>query len=79
MGVQEQVSGRAYLAMLQEQTPTAGNVREYARIVKDRARKRVLIAMAGRTAVVLREREPSPFRHEGLSMAMCVLANALRS
>jgi replicative DNA helicase len=43
MGVLERVGGRAHLAMLQEQTPTAANVEHYARIVKDKAYKRRLI------------------------------------
>ncbi|MBO0683139.1 MAG: replicative DNA helicase, partial [Candidatus Dormibacteraeota bacterium] len=41
-GVLEQVGGRAQLAMLQEQTPTAANVEHYAGIVKDRSRRRQL-------------------------------------
>ena len=44
MGVLERTGGRAHLAMLQEQTPTAANVEHYARIVKDRAYKRQLIS-----------------------------------
>jgi replicative DNA helicase len=43
MGVLERVGGRAHLAMLQEQTPTAANVEHYARIVKAKAYKRRLI------------------------------------
>lgn len=42
VGVLEQVGGRAHLAMLQEQTPTAANVEHYARIVRDRSRRRQL-------------------------------------
>ncbi|HEX4211884.1 MAG TPA: replicative DNA helicase, partial [Candidatus Dormibacteraeota bacterium] len=44
MGVLERVGGRAHLAMLQEQTPTAANVEHYARIVRDRSYKRRLIS-----------------------------------
>lgn len=40
MGVLERVGGRAHLAMLQEQTPTAGNVEHYAKIVQQLAYKR---------------------------------------
>jgi replicative DNA helicase len=42
-GLLERVGGRAQLAMLQEQTPTAANVEHYAQIVKDKSYKRRLI------------------------------------
>ncbi|MBO0690045.1 MAG: replicative DNA helicase, partial [Candidatus Dormibacteraeota bacterium] len=50
MGVLERVGGRAHLAMLQEQTPTAANVEHYARIVKARAYKRALITAGGQVS-----------------------------
>ena len=43
-GVLERVGGRAHLALLQEQVPTAANVEHYARIVKSKAYKRRLIS-----------------------------------
>jgi replicative DNA helicase len=43
LGVLERVGGRAHLALLQEAVPTAANVEHYARIVKDKAYKRLLI------------------------------------
>lgn len=42
-GVLEHVGGRARLATLEEQTPTAANVEHYARIVRDRSRRRQLV------------------------------------
>jgi replicative DNA helicase len=42
-GVLERVGGRAQLAVLQEQTPTAANAEHYARIVKEKSYKRRLI------------------------------------
>ena len=47
MGLIERVGGRARLAMLQEQTPTAANVAHYAQIVRDKATKRELIQAGG--------------------------------
>ena len=52
MGVLERVGGRAHLAMLQEQTPTAANVEHYARIVKARAYKRSLITAGGQVSAL---------------------------
>ncbi|MGH7921690.1 MAG: replicative DNA helicase [Candidatus Dormibacteraceae bacterium] len=46
-GVLERVGGRAHLATLQEQTPTAANVEYYGRIVKAHAYKRALITAGG--------------------------------
>ncbi|MBO0744424.1 MAG: replicative DNA helicase, partial [Candidatus Dormibacteraeota bacterium] len=46
-GVLERVGGRAHLAMLVEQTPTAANVEYYGRIVKGHAYKRALISAGG--------------------------------
>ncbi len=43
MGVLERVGGRAHLALLQEQVPTAANCEHYAAIVRDCARMRRLI------------------------------------
>ncbi|MGH7883655.1 MAG: DUF3987 domain-containing protein, partial [Candidatus Dormibacteraceae bacterium] len=51
-GILERVGGRAHLALLHEQTPTAANVEHYARIVKDLATKRRLI-VAGQEIVRL--------------------------
>ncbi|MGH7883021.1 MAG: AAA family ATPase, partial [Candidatus Dormibacteraceae bacterium] len=45
LGILERVGGRAQLALLQEQTPTAANVEHYARIVKGLATKRRVIAL----------------------------------
>jgi replicative DNA helicase len=46
-GVLERVGGRAHLATLVEQTPTAANVEYYGRIVKNHAYKRALISAGG--------------------------------
>jgi replicative DNA helicase len=46
-GVLERVGGRAHLATLLEQTPTAANVEYYGRIVKGHAYKRALISAGG--------------------------------
>lgn len=55
MGLLERVGGRAQLAQLQEQTPTAGNIEHYARIVKDRALKRRLIDAGGKLTAAGRD------------------------
>jgi len=47
MGVLERVGGRAYLAQLEQQVPTAANIVFYARIVKEKATKRALISAGG--------------------------------
>jgi replicative DNA helicase len=47
LGVLERVGGRAHLALLQEQVPTAANVEHYAKIVRAKADKRALIAAGG--------------------------------
>lgn len=41
--------GEAYLMRLAEESPTAENVRHYARLVKDAARKRALLRICGET------------------------------
>jgi replicative DNA helicase len=46
-GLADEVGGLAYLARLTNETPSAANVRAYARIVKDQALLRQLIAIGG--------------------------------
>lgn len=50
MGVLDNLGGRARLAMLQEQTPTAANVEHYARIVRQKAWQRRLVTTAEQVA-----------------------------
>lgn len=48
-GVLDQVGGVAYLVQLAESSPATGNVTHYARIVRDKAIMRDVIAAAGKT------------------------------
>ena len=52
LDVLERIGGRAHLALIQEAVPTAANVEHYARIVKDKAYKRRLIAAGGQVTAL---------------------------
>ncbi len=54
-GILEQAGGRAQLAILQELTPTAGNVAHYARIVREKADRRRLLAATSQIQTVCQE------------------------
>ncbi|MEK8088473.1 replicative DNA helicase [Thermithiobacillus plumbiphilus] len=59
-GTLESVGGLAYLATLANETPTAVNVQAYARIVRDRAISRSLIAVGGRISELAYQPEGRP-------------------
>lgn len=59
-GVLDQVGGRARLAVLQEDTPTAGNILHYARIVREKADRRRLLAAASQIQEVCQEAALAP-------------------
>ena len=57
-GVYDENTSRSYLLQLMEITPTAANVKEYIRIVKDKALLRRIAETAGElTALVQKEGE----------------------
>src|SRR5690606_5663013 len=56
----EAAGGLAYLAQLVEDTPSAANIRAYARIVRERAMLRQLIQVGGDIAAIAHDTEGRP-------------------
>jgi replicative DNA helicase len=56
-GVNDQVGGIAYLATMQQNTPSARNIRRYAEIVLERSRERRLLLSSDKISKLAMERE----------------------